>query len=332
MKIKTLSYTGLIAIALAVTIPWTEARARTLSKSDRSIPIDTISLGQSANDYYQLGKKQFDGSPGIDKMAGQCGGVEFRVRRLERESNAASGRKYHANSDRSFAYLREQLVKRGDLNGVQIIDRKIAAVRSARGQEDAKRESDLSAARELLSICNAYYSSREYVPPTPSDCKGSIANFTRAIEIDPQFVEAYIARARAYACKGENDLALRDFSSASKIAPRSTEVYFQRGNFYLDKQNYTDAIADYSRVIKIQPNSSGAYNQRGIAKNKLGNESGALADFKQAVQIDPNNSAATANITGLYQNARIREEQRILNYMNGARNAQQATPRGLLTR
>ena len=80
------------------------------------------------------------------------------------------------------------------------------------------------------------------------DMKGAIVDYTKAIIIDPSYVEAYRKRGLA---KEE----LKDFSGA---------------------------IVDYTKAIEIDPNYATAYFNRGVSKFYLGDMIGACKDARKA--------------------------------------------------
>ena len=54
--------------------------------------------------------------------------------------------------------------------------------------------------------------------------KKAIAYYTQAIELKPDFLQAYSNRGAAYAEKGEFDKALKDFTKAIQLKPDLSEA------------------------------------------------------------------------------------------------------------
>lgn len=61
----------------------------------------------------------------------------------------------------------------------------------------------------------------------------SIADFTEAIELNPDYVEAYLYRGRAYLDRGELESAIADFTKMLVLRPKVAEHYYIRGEAYL---------------------------------------------------------------------------------------------------
>jgi tetratricopeptide (TPR) repeat protein len=90
------------------------------------------------------------------------------------------------------------------------------------------------------------------------DCDKAIANYTRAIEINPNFAEAYNNRAYIYMVKKDYAAALPDLDYALQIRPNYVNALMNRGDIYnyYYEINYEHAVADYDRVLSIDPNAA----------------------------------------------------------------------------
>jgi tetratricopeptide (TPR) repeat protein len=134
--------------------------------------------------------------------------------------------------------------------------------------------------------------------------------------------EYYKRLGKAKQDRGDNKGAIADYTRAIELNPNFDKAYFNRGLAKHALGNYSGAIADYNKSLEILPNDSDAYNNRGISKGRLGKLSGAMADFNQALKINPNNSVALKNLNELREALREEEEQNTLNHINRVRNAQ----------
>jgi len=113
----------------------------------------------------------------------------------------------------------------------------------------------------------------------------SIAEYTRAIEIDPNLAAAYSNRGSAYGEKGDYDKAIAEYSTAIKLAPGLADTYRNRGIAYGKKGDYDKAIADLDTVIALDPRDALAYYNRGAAYDKKGDKIKAEADFAKAKEL-----------------------------------------------
>src|SRR5262245_3810841 len=100
---------------------------------------------------------------------------------------------------------------------------------------------------------------------TSSAYDQAIADFTQAITLNPQRVEAYHNRGEAYRRKGDYDRALADYSQALTVNPAYAPAYYNRGIVYSNKGDYERALADYTQALTLNPQFTVAYIHRGIA-------------------------------------------------------------------
>ena len=116
----------------------------------------------------------------------------------------------------------------------------------------------------------------------------AIADYNRAIKLNPNYAIAYNGRGNAYYGKGRYDLAIADYNRAIKLNPNFAYAYNDRGTVYSDKGQNDLAIADYNRAIKLNPNFAIAYNGRGTVYDDKGQYDLAIADYNRAIKVNPN--------------------------------------------
>jgi lipoprotein NlpI len=114
-----------------------------------------------------------------------------------------------------------------------------------------------------------------------------MADFEKAIEIDPKLAPAYTGRGIAYEKKGDHDRAIADYSKAIELDPKDAHSYYHRGNAYERKGEYDRAIADFDKAIELNPKLAGAYNNRGIVHFVNQDYDHAIADYNEAIRLDP---------------------------------------------
>jgi tetratricopeptide (TPR) repeat protein/S1-C subfamily serine protease len=125
--------------------------------------------------------------------------------------------------------------------------------------------------------------------------QGAIADYDRAIAINPKLALAYNNRGNARSALGNKQEAIADYDRAIAINPKYAEAYYNRGNDKLDLGNKQAAIADYDQAIAINPKFAQAYDNRGSAKYALGKKQEAIADYDRAIAINPKFAQAYDN-------------------------------------
>jgi tetratricopeptide (TPR) repeat protein len=131
------------------------------------------------------------------------------------------------------------------------------------------------------------------------DYRGSLADYNRAIQLNPKLASTYNHRGFLKADKlGDVQGAMTDFNRAIQLNPKLASAYNRRG--FLKHKKFRDvqgAMTDYNRAIQLDPRLASAYNNRGflfISLGSGGNESG-LEDFDRAIQLDPDLYSAYNN-------------------------------------
>jgi tetratricopeptide (TPR) repeat protein len=93
---------------------------------------------------------------------------------------------------------------------------------------------------------------------------------------------------------------MADFNKAIKIDPNNVAAYYGRGNTNYNLKYYSNAMADYSKVILIDPNFVNAYYGRGNTYKHLKGFLSALRDYKSAFSLFPNHPLYLINIADCY--------------------------------
>ena len=147
---------------------------------------------------------------------------------------------------------------------------------------------------QALSTAADYYN-RGFERRKAGDLDGAIADYTKAIEIEPRFPGAHLGRGNARQAKGDLDGAIADYTKGIELNPRDAGAYTNRGLAKRRKGDLDGAISDSTRAIELDPRLAVAYTHRGNAREKKGDHDGAIADHTKAIDLDPRLAAAYGN-------------------------------------
>jgi tetratricopeptide (TPR) repeat protein len=137
--------------------------------------------------------------------------------------------------------------------------------------------------RAQQEISPSFYANRGFDKWGAGDLDGAIADYSKAIGLDPRDDTAYSGRALAESDKGDDDKAIADYTRVIELDPKDADAYFGRGVSENAKNYRDEAIADFTRVIELDPkNRQFAYTFRGDAKKAKGDAAGANADYNNA--------------------------------------------------
>jgi len=117
-------------------------------------------------------------------------------------------------------------------------------------------------------------------------------DYARAIELDPNLLEAYAVRSIAYEQKDKPDLAIKDLETIVKLCAGKCEsgyvakVHRRLGDFYMKRNDFDSAVLDYTECIRLAPEVAASYSARAGANSKLERHEAADADSIKAVELE----------------------------------------------
>ena len=154
----------------------------------------------------------------------------------------------------------------------------------------------------------------------------AIAAYQKAIELEPNFADAYGGLGVIYWRTGNLDDAIRHCQKAIKIAPENiefhqnlTRIYWQKGRYdaaavgyriilelnpsdenalhhlgliLLSKAEYDEAVSCFQEVLKFNPDNALTHGALGTAYYKMGEEGLAIQEFQEVLRLEPQNQNA----------------------------------------
>ena len=132
------------------------------------------------------------------------------------------------------------------------------------------------------------------------DYADAVKDFTEAIRLKPDYVNAYCERAFAHCKLNEFDLAIKDsdkaipdFRESTKHMPGYTDGLHNLGLALFYKGQYEEAIENLTNAIRSRHWPVERYHcERGKAYGANGNYDSAIDDFTIAIRLNPNDALA----------------------------------------
>jgi tetratricopeptide (TPR) repeat protein len=148
-------------------------------------------------------------------------------------------------------------------------------------------EDEIEGWKQFIHIENQTASAEDYnnrgeARLAKDDLDGALADFKRAIELNPDLVAAHDNCGRVEHAKNDRDKALAD-------------TWNQFGRIKKDEGDLDNALVGYNKAIELNPNFAAAYSNRGLVKKAKGDFDGAMADFDKAIELKPDLAAAYTN-------------------------------------
>ena len=85
----------------------------------------------------------------------------------------------------------------------------------------------------------------------------------------------------------EDNRAIADFNKAIRLNPQDANSYAQRGLIYRRKNDHDRAISDFSEAIRLKPNDANVLRMRGGSSGKKGEHDRMIADLSEVIRLNP---------------------------------------------
>lgn len=131
------------------------------------------------------------------------------------------------------------------------------------------------------------------------DQEGAIADFHRAISIDPLNAEAFRELAAAYDAAGRTADAEASYRRAIALRPNDWVALAELAVFHNNHQQYVEAEKDFRGVVALVPDSGAQHRNLGGVYIALGRFQDAERELLKSIELGPTTSAYS-NLGALY--------------------------------
>jgi len=161
-----------------------------------------------------------------------------------------------------------------------------------------------------------YYYNFGRVCASLGESLAAINAFRRAINLKPDYIEAYCSLGTILRDQQRFDEALKLFDAIVQISPEEAFIHHSRGQILSAQGRCDQAIEAFERAISLFPGEAKFYNSLGIARGMSGDQASAIEAFKWALRIDANLLEAVNNLgTAMHEQG---EFDKALAYFNRA--------------
>ena len=117
--------------------------------------------------------------------------------------------------------------------------------------------------------------------------QSAIQAYSRAINLNPNFAEAYNNRGNSFFQLQNYSQAAQDLQTAVKLNNFDARIHNNLGSAYLLQNLYDAAISEYTQAINLNQNIFTFYYNRALAYCYKNNFQAALPDVQHAMQLNP---------------------------------------------
>ncbi|RZN35122.1 MAG: tetratricopeptide repeat protein [Methanosarcinales archaeon] len=124
------------------------------------------------------------------------------------------------------------------------------------------------------------------------DPEKKLEYYTKALEIDPEYVSVWGLKGDTFSELGRYDEAIMCFNTALELDPENGDAWMAKGKVLHELGMYDEAIICFDKSLQIKPDSAYAWQNKGYALHELGKYDDAIACFDAEIKIYPENDDA----------------------------------------
>jgi tetratricopeptide (TPR) repeat protein len=128
------------------------------------------------------------------------------------------------------------------------------------------------------------------------DYDGAVAEYQKAIRLDPYFAPSHNNLGLALQRKGDPDGAVAECKEAIRLDPSLAMPHINLGMALEWKGDLDGAMAEHKEAIRLDPKLANAHNGLGWVLQLKGDLDGAVAECKEAIRLDPSFALAHSNL------------------------------------
>lgn len=160
---------------------------------------------------------------------------------------------------------------------------KLQALNSQKAQIKALREELHSLRETQKEYAHEYYLMGNECITKAHDANAAIRCFDKALNLNPNYVEAWVRKGVTLLDIGEDYDAQVCLNKAVKLSPKSFKARYNRGKCLLKLKYYDEAILDFQRAISIKPKHAASHEYlaegfRAIGEDELAQQHQDIAD------------------------------------------------------
>jgi tetratricopeptide (TPR) repeat protein len=115
----------------------------------------------------------------------------------------------------------------------------------------------------------------------------AILAFDKALELDPQYIDAWKGKGSAYLHQQEYYEAILAFDKALELDPQLTLVWSNKGlaHFALGQLMYEEALQAYDKALELDPEDAYAWQGKGTVLICMGRDEEAMQAYNKSLEL-----------------------------------------------
>lgn len=166
----------------------------------------------------------------------------------------------------------------------RLIRRKLNTINVLKEKVDKLREELEINRNTLAKLADEYLQMGDMCVNEAHELTSAIANYNKAIKLNPTFVKAFIAKGKALS-ESDPYEASACFGKVISLSPAHFEAFFLRGALRIEQHDGNGAVADLDKATSLNPNNIEAHEKFGDALMMTGKEDAASIEWELARRL-----------------------------------------------
>ena len=148
----------------------------------------------------------------------------------------------------------------------------------------------------------------------------AVKMITKALNLKPDFPEAYSNLGLALQGLGKSDDAITSYRKALSLKPDYAEAHNNLGIALRSLGRLNESAASYREALRLQPNRPDAHNNLGVTLQELGRLEESIANYQKALEFQPEFAEAWSNlqsVTKVFQFTEVRKGRKGKSFLDG---------------
>ena len=167
----------------------------------------------------------------------------------------------------------------------RLIRRKLGVINLLREQKRKLQEQMTAQQKSLQKYAREYLLMGNECITQAHDIRAALANYDKAIELYPEYTDAWIRKGITLFNEKEFFDAESCLNRAVSLRPTDFKALYNRGKLRLKTENTEGALADLDKATTLKPEHPGAHELFGDALLKVGKETEAAIQWRIAEEL-----------------------------------------------
>lgn len=168
------------------------------------------------------------------------------------------------------------------------IRRKLGIIKKLKEQNRHLLEASYKRNTILRQYAQEYYEMGNECVVKARDYRAALANFDKALTLDPTLVDAWVRKGVTLVDCGEHIKGMECFNEAIRLSPLNFKALYNRGKLRYECKDYEDALSDFAKAVTQKPFHAAAHERLGDTFMQLNMADMAAQHWSIAEEIREN--------------------------------------------